>query len=153
MQRQIGYKGVAEDDNSIIAMSLRLAEIFAKTEEHEKAELGFEFCIESMEKKIQSGNIKFLEDLARKIIRFLCVTKVDWKVSTVLGIRDEDTVVLWGMSRDLFGQYLMSVGKHEKARDQFKQAYEVSLEINGETDEQTLVLLNSLGRKNDGNVY
>lgn len=115
MQRQIGYKGVAEDDNSIIAMSLRLAEIFAKTEEHEKAELGFEFCIESMEKKIQSG------------------------------IRDEDTVVLWGMSRDLFGQYLMSVGKHEKARDQFKQAYEVSLEINGETDEQTLVLLNSLG--------
>ena len=82
MQRQIGYKGVAEDDNSIIAMSLRLAEIFAKTEEHEKAELGFEFCIESMEKKIQSGNIKFLEDLARKI-RFLCVTKVDWKVSTV----------------------------------------------------------------------
>ena len=84
MQRQIGYKGVAEDDNSIIAMSLRLAEIFAKTEEHEKAELGFEFCIDSMEKKIQSGNIKFLEDLARKIIlRFLCVTKVDWKVSTV----------------------------------------------------------------------
>ena len=82
MQRQIGYKGVAEDDNSIIAMSLRLAEIFAKTEEHEKAELGFEFCIDSMEKKIQSGNIKFLEDLARKI-RFLCVTKVDWKVSTV----------------------------------------------------------------------
>ena len=82
MQRQIGYKGVAEDDNSIIAMSLRLAEIFAKTEEHEKAELGFEFCIESMEKKIQSGNIKFLEDLAQKI-RFLCVTKVDWKVSTV----------------------------------------------------------------------
>ena len=57
------------------------------------------------------------------------------------------------MSRDLFGQYLMSVGKHEKAREQFKQAYEVSLEINGETDEQTLVLLNSLGRKNDGNVY
>jgi len=49
----------------------------------------------------------------------------------------------------------MSVGKHEKARDQFKQAYEVSLEINGETDEQTLVLLNSLGRKNenDGNEY
>ena len=70
MQRQIGYKGVAEDDNSIIAMSLRLAEIFAKTEEHEKAELGFEFCIESMEKKIQSGNIKFLEHLARNI-RFL----------------------------------------------------------------------------------
>ena len=86
MQRQIGYKGVAEDDNSIIAMSLRLAEIFAKTGEHEKAELGFEFCIDSMEKKIQSGNIKFLEDLARKKIcclRFLCVTKVDWKVSTV----------------------------------------------------------------------
>ena len=68
MQRQIGYKGVAEDDNSIIAMSLRLAEIFAKTEEHEKAELGFEFCIESMEKKIQAGNMKFLEGLVRNTL-------------------------------------------------------------------------------------
>ena len=80
-------------------------------------------------------------------------TKWIGKFLLFLGIRDEDTVVLWGMSRDLFGQYLMSVGKHEKARDQFKQAYEVSLEINGETDEQTLVLLNSLGRNNNGNVY
>ena len=71
MQRQIGYKGVAEDDNSIIAMSLRLAEIFAKTEEHEKAELGFEFCIESMEKKIQSGNIKIFEGLARNTIFYI----------------------------------------------------------------------------------
>ena len=73
MQRQISYKGVAEDDNSIIAMSLRLAEIFAKTEEHEKAELGFEFCIESMEKKIQSGNIQFFRRLCPKynyILRF-----------------------------------------------------------------------------------
>ena len=70
MQRQIGYKGVAEDDNSIIAMSLRLAEIFAKTEEHEKAELGFEFCIESMEKKIQSGNMKILEGVERNTNRF-----------------------------------------------------------------------------------
>ena len=71
MQRQIGYKGVAEDDNSIIAMSLRLAEIFAKTEEHEKAELGFEFCIESMEKKIQSGNMKILEGVERNTNRFI----------------------------------------------------------------------------------
>ena len=50
------------------------------------------------------------------------------------------------MSRDLYAQYLMSLGHHQKARDQFKQAYDISCEVNGETDEQSLVLLNSLGK-------
>ena len=56
MQRQISYKGVSKDDNSIIAMSLKLAMIHFKTDQHEKAQQGFEFCIDSTEKKIQSGN-------------------------------------------------------------------------------------------------
>ena len=51
------------------------------------------------------------------------------------------------MGHDAYGQYLMSVGHHTKARDQFKQAYDVSCQINGEMDEQSLVLLNSLGKK------
>ena len=55
MQRQLSYKGVAKDDNSIIAMSLKLAIIFSKTEQHEKAEQGFEFCIDSTENKIKAG--------------------------------------------------------------------------------------------------
>ena len=56
MQRQISYKGVAKDDNSIIAMSLKLAIIFSKTEQHDKAQQGFEFCIDSTEKKIKAGS-------------------------------------------------------------------------------------------------
>ena len=55
MQRQLSYKGVAKDDNSIIAMSLKLAIIFSKTEQHEKAQQGFEFCIDSTENKIKAG--------------------------------------------------------------------------------------------------
>ena len=55
MQRQISQKGVAQDDNSIIAMSLKLATIFTKTEQHEKAEQGFEFCIDTTEKKLKAG--------------------------------------------------------------------------------------------------
>ena len=55
MQRQIGQKGVAQDDNSIIAMSLKMAEIFSKTEQHEKAQQGFEFCIDATEKKLKTG--------------------------------------------------------------------------------------------------
>ena len=66
---------------------------------------------------------------------------------TDLGIRDEDTLVLWGMSCDGYGQYLMSLGQHSKARDQFKQAYDISCQVSGEMDEQSLVLLNSLGKK------
>ena len=56
MQRQLSYKGVAKDDNSIIAMSMKLAAIFAQTKQYEKAQQGFEFCIESTENKIKAGN-------------------------------------------------------------------------------------------------
>ena len=62
------------------------------------------------------------------------------------GRRDDDTMALWGMSCDVYGQYLMTQGFHEKARDQFKKAYDISCDVNGDTDEQSLVLLNSLGR-------
>ena len=55
MQRQLSYKGVAKDDNSIIAMSLKLAIIFSKTEQHEKAQQGFGFCIDTQETKIKAG--------------------------------------------------------------------------------------------------
>ena len=63
------------------------------------------------------------------------------------GMRDDDTMALWGMSCDVYGQYLMTRGSHEKARDQFKKAYDISCDVNGDTDEQSLVLLNSLGKK------
>ena len=63
----------------------------------------------------------------------------------ILGIRDDDTMALWGMSCDVYGQYLMGQRSYEKARDQFKKAYDISCEVSGETDEQSLVLLNSLG--------
>ena len=59
MQRQLSYKGVSKDDNSIIAMSLKLAIIFSKTEQHEKAQQGFEFCIDTQETKIKNG--KYIE--------------------------------------------------------------------------------------------
>jgi tetratricopeptide repeat protein 19 len=58
MQRQLSYKGVPKDDNSIIAMSLKLAAIFSKTKQYEKAQQGFEFCINTTESKIKAGNAK-----------------------------------------------------------------------------------------------
>ena len=60
-------------------------------------------------------------------------------------------MALWGMSCDVYGQYLMGQRSYEKARDQFKKAYDISCEVSGETDEQSLVLLNSLG--NDFNLF
>ena len=59
-------------------------------------------------------------------------------------------MVLWGMSRDAYAQYLMSIGRNKSAREQFKQAYDISCEVNGEMDQQSLVLLNSLGKNIQG---
>ena len=59
IQRQIN-KGIDEDNNGIIEMSLKLAKIYGEWKDHEKAKAGFDFCIKAQETKMKSSiNYKF----------------------------------------------------------------------------------------------
>ena len=115
MSRILSTGSVEKDDNKIIEMSLKLSRVYATWGEHEKAEIGYRFCIATQEKKIASGDA------------------------------GEDTMALWGMSKDWFAQYLLDRGKAAGAMDEFRSAYETCKELFGESHPQTLVLLNSLG--------
>jgi len=115
IQRQIN-KGIDEDNNGIIEMSLKLAKIYGEWKDHDKAKTGFDFCIKAQETKMKSK-----------------------------GDTSEDTHALWGMSRDWYAQYLLNNGKHKEAFNQFQDAFLISCELFGNTHPQSLVLLNSLG--------
>ena len=64
----------------------------------------------------------------------------------------EDTVVLWGMSKDLYAQYLLDNGRYEEAFSQFQEAFLTSCELFGDTHSQSLILLNSLGKSKFNSV-
>jgi len=115
IQRQIN-KGVDEKDNSIIDMCLKLAVIYGSLNEHEKANLGFKYCIHAQEEKMKSN-----EEIS------------------------DDTHALWAMSCDWYAQYLLNNARYREALMQFEQAFLISTQLFGETHPQTLVILNSLG--------
>ena len=54
IQRQIN-KGIEEDSNGIIEMSLKLAKIYGEWKDHDKAKAGFDFCIKAQETKMKSS--------------------------------------------------------------------------------------------------
>ncbi|XP_049830549.1 tetratricopeptide repeat protein 19 homolog, mitochondrial [Schistocerca gregaria] len=108
-------KGVQQDDNKIIHISLKLADNYHKQGEKRKAEEGFKFCLENLENKLNSG------------------------------VKDEDTLLLLAMTLDWYAQFVFKSGRYKDAQNLMKRAYDLSVSINGETSEQVVVLLNDLG--------
>lgn len=122
--KELIASGTPPDDNSIVEISLKLASIYGQTNERQKAEIGFKFCIDTQQKKIAEINMNDADSLSEY---------------------DKDTVLLWAMSVDWYARYLLASRKLKEAIDNFKQALDVSEKINGASHPQTLVLLNDIG--------
>jgi|GEM_PF-4549258 len=59
--------------------------------------------------------------------------------------RSEDTLMLWSMTLDMYGRFLLSQNRNKEALDCFSNAYTTFVEVNGKHHEQAVVLLNNLG--------
>lgn len=57
MQRLLSG-GTDAEDNKVVEMSLKLANIYSKLGKDKEAVLGFRFCIDAQEKKIKKGSKK-----------------------------------------------------------------------------------------------
>ncbi|MPC41440.1 tetratricopeptide repeat protein 19, mitochondrial-like [Portunus trituberculatus] len=110
--------GMAEDDNAVVEISLKLASVYASVENYEKAVQGFQFCISTQEEKINKKGEAAV---------------------------DEDTLLLWAMSMDWYARFLLNLHKFELAKQHFLKAYEMSARVNGWGHSQTAVLLNDIG--------
>lgn len=116
--------GTPFDDNSIVEISLKLASIYSHRDEREKAEKGFQFCINTQQNKLDSMDLKNIG---------------------ILTEYQRDTVLLWAMCVDWYARYLLASGFFKEAKENFQKALEVSERINGLSHPQTLVLLNDIG--------
>ncbi|XP_036776547.2 tetratricopeptide repeat protein 19, mitochondrial isoform X3 [Manis pentadactyla] len=132
--------GMPQEDNAIIEISLKLASIYAAQNKEEFALAGYEFCISTLEGKIEKE--KELAD---------CVLSVEEKANTHL---------LLGMCLDAYAHYLLLSKQPSQAQRMYERALQISEEILGERHPRTIVLMSDLattldaqGRFDEACVY
>ena len=113
--------GEAEDSNAVVEISLKLAQIFHRKGEREKAEKGLKFCVDTQRKKVRGKDTK---DRGEE--------------------KEEDSKALLGIALDMQGQFLLSLGRLGEAEQCWREAVEVAREVLGEEEDQLLVVTNSL---------
>ncbi|XP_062966436.1 tetratricopeptide repeat protein 19, mitochondrial isoform X8 [Cynocephalus volans] len=114
----------AKEDNAIIEISLKLASIYAAQNRQEFALAGYEFCISTLEEKIEREK-ELTED----------IMSVEEKASTHL---------LLGMCLDACARYLLFSKQPSQAQRMYEKALKISEEIQGERHPQTIVLMSDL---------
>uniref|UniRef100_A0A8D0T9I0 Tetratricopeptide repeat protein 19, mitochondrial n=1 Tax=Sus scrofa TaxID=9823 RepID=A0A8D0T9I0_PIG len=112
------------EDNAIIEISLKLASIYAAQNRQELALAGYEFCISTLEEKIERE-----KELAEDIL------SAEEKANTHL---------LLGMCLDSCARYLLFSEQPSRAQGMYERAVRISEEILGDHHPQTVVLLSDL---------
>lgn len=114
LQRMMS-SGYLTTDNSVIEISLKLAVIYSKTRRPNMAQVGFRFCLDTLQSKI---------------------TRTE---------QDDDTQLLYGMCADWYAQHLMGCKMYPEAESLLQRSMQISAFFNGHEHPQTLNLINSLG--------
>ncbi|RWS25905.1 Tetratricopeptide repeat protein 19-like protein [Leptotrombidium deliense] len=124
-------KGIKEDDESVIAMSLKLAKIYSEKHEFENAEHGFSFCLRHQSNRLQS---------------------ID--VNAKLTDEEINSVALWGQILDWYSKHLLLRGDKQSALKYANDAFHIAVTVKGMNDSHTITLLNDLGSiYNDANQF
>ncbi|XP_015277532.1 PREDICTED: tetratricopeptide repeat protein 19, mitochondrial isoform X2 [Gekko japonicus] len=113
-----------QDDNAIIEMSLKLASIYAAQNQEKLALAGYQFCILTLKEKIAKQ-----KDMAADAV------PEEERINTRL---------LLGMSLDSYARYLLARKQAAAAERMYEEALQISMEVQGETHPQTVVLMNDL---------
>ncbi|XP_060115006.1 tetratricopeptide repeat protein 19, mitochondrial [Heteronotia binoei] len=113
-----------QDDNAIIEMSLKLASIYAAQNLEQLALAGYHFCILTLKEKIAKQKDMTADALSEE--------------------ERTDTRLLLGMSLDSYARYLLAHKHAAAAERMYEQALQISMEVQGETHPQTVVLMNDL---------
>ncbi|KAL2097715.1 hypothetical protein ACEWY4_006922 [Coilia grayii] len=116
--------GMPQDHNAVIEMSLKLASIYASLNKNELAEHGFQFCMESLEAKIEKHKDLSPEELSDE--------------------ERKDTRLLLGLCLDARARYLAASHRLAQATGDYRRALQICSEEQGETHPQTLVLMSDL---------
>uniref|UniRef100_A0AAZ3P1Z1 MalT-like TPR region domain-containing protein n=1 Tax=Oncorhynchus tshawytscha TaxID=74940 RepID=A0AAZ3P1Z1_ONCTS len=116
--------GTPQDDNGVIEMSLKLATIYAGQEKNDLAEMGFQFCTESLETKLEKFKELPAEEQSEELRK--------------------ETRLLLGLTLDSHARYMVAIHRLSQAVVDYKQALLICQEEQGETHPQSLVLMSDL---------
>ncbi|XP_006613878.1 tetratricopeptide repeat protein 19 homolog, mitochondrial [Apis dorsata] len=108
-------KGIPQDDLAVIHISLKIADIYDKIGDTQKAENGYKFCLQHLQNHLIKDS------------------------------QNQDILQLLGLTLEKYASMLFSQSQYANAFEYFIQAYDISIKINGEKNEQTVILLNNLG--------
>lgn len=107
--------GFEENSLKVLEVSLKLATIYASMQKHELAVNGYEWVIKQMKEYLNAEE------------------------------NYKDGRAFLGMALDSYGRYLFKLNKTKQALDVTKEAIAISINLFGESDVRTLVLLNDIG--------
>lgn len=124
--------GMAEDDNAMIEMSLKLASIYLYTGRMDIGVIGIRHVIAEQEKKL--GAKKEEKETDKNIAK-------DTKAALE---EEQNTKVLLGKAYRHYGNYHMQSRKFKEGREMMAKALKVSADVLGENDDNTFVIMNDL---------
>uniref|UniRef100_A0A673X6T3 Tetratricopeptide repeat domain 19 n=2 Tax=Salmo trutta TaxID=8032 RepID=A0A673X6T3_SALTR len=116
--------GTPQDDNGVIEMSLKLATIYAGQEKNDLAKMGFQFCTESLEAKLEKFKELPAEEQSEELRK--------------------ETRLLLGLTLDSHARYMAAIHRLSQAVVDYKQALLICQEEQGQTHPQSLVLMSDL---------
>ncbi|XP_067942726.1 tetratricopeptide repeat protein 19, mitochondrial-like [Watersipora subatra] len=110
--------GRSTDDESVIELSIKLASLYAGTSQDDKAEAGFKYCVEVMDKAVaREGGL--LE-------------------------ADTNTLALQGLAVQSYARFQTKKKNYEEGIKLFKKSLDIAREVYGADHPQALVVLNDL---------
>ena len=108
--------GMEPNDNAIVEMSLKLADIYGKMLQDDLALSGYRFCIQEQSRKVnEDKNI------------------------------DDNSKALLGMCYQGYGRYLSNKQRFTEAIKAFKKALEISIALHGEGNDHPLTIISDIG--------
>ncbi|XP_038820367.1 tetratricopeptide repeat protein 19, mitochondrial-like isoform X3 [Salvelinus namaycush] len=111
--------GTPQDDNGVIEMSLKLATIYAGQEKNDLAKMGFQFCTESLEAKLEKFKELPAEEQSEELRK--------------------ETRLLLGLTLDSHARYMVAIHRLSQAVVDYKQALLICQEEQGQTHPQVPV--------------
>eukprot|EP00794_Sanderia_malayensis_P003670 gene3670-4187_t len=114
LQRML-KSGMEKDSDVVIETSLKLAKVYSHLGNNELATEGFQFCMETLDKKIQ-----YMTDIP------------------------DDTLALFGMTLTEYGTHFKAIGRLDESERAFSRALNIAKQVLGPTHEQTSVITNDL---------
>ncbi|XP_068140837.1 LOW QUALITY PROTEIN: tetratricopeptide repeat protein 19 homolog, mitochondrial [Drosophila tropicalis] len=116
VMKRLFADGHTEDSPKILHISSKIAHMSQLQGELEKSYQGFTWTLQRLS--------KLMENMPQE--------------------KDKDIKELYGLTKNWFGQLLMKQGKYKEAKNLFKEAYDILIEVYGSVNEASLTILNNI---------